>query len=161
MYDYCKEKDYVLPSVYQGAYNPLMRQSEQDLFPVLRELKMNFYAYSPLAGGIFARPLEQVLNPEKGSRFDAMKVFGKMYLSDQGTVARLRSLAMQCEKEGVSVLEATFRWLQYHSILQNGDAIIIGGSKVEQIDRSLACKDKGPLSAALVTSFNELKEQTI
>ena len=41
----CQEKGYIKPSVYQGQYNPLQRQSEDDLFPVLRAHNCAFYAY--------------------------------------------------------------------------------------------------------------------
>ncbi|CAF1359429.1 unnamed protein product [Adineta steineri] len=44
MYNICKEKNYVLPSVYQGNYNPITRKNEQELFPLLRKLGIHFYA---------------------------------------------------------------------------------------------------------------------
>lgn len=59
----CREKGWVLPSVYQGAYNPATRSIERTLFPVLRDLRMAFYAYSPLAGGFLAKPLDQMYVP--------------------------------------------------------------------------------------------------
>jgi aflatoxin B1 aldehyde reductase len=54
VYYKCKELGYVLPTVYQGQYNPLTRQVEQEVFPCLRQLGMPFYAYSPLAAGVLA-----------------------------------------------------------------------------------------------------------
>lgn len=41
----CEEKGYVKPTVYQGQYNAIVRGGEKDLFPVLRKLKIAFYAY--------------------------------------------------------------------------------------------------------------------
>jgi aflatoxin B1 aldehyde reductase len=49
----CKEKNYVLPSVYQGNYNSITRRNEEELFPLLRRENISFYAYSPSAGGFF------------------------------------------------------------------------------------------------------------
>lgn len=39
-YDYMKEKDYVLPTAYQGNYNAVARENEEQLFPTLRKLGM-------------------------------------------------------------------------------------------------------------------------
>lgn len=46
-----KEKGYVQPSVYQGSYAAVARGAEDELFPLLRENGISFYAYSPIAGG--------------------------------------------------------------------------------------------------------------
>ena len=37
--------DWVKPSVYEGAYNPLCRLGEDELFPILRKHGMSFHAY--------------------------------------------------------------------------------------------------------------------
>ncbi|TPX15458.1 uncharacterized protein E0L32_004438 [Thyridium curvatum] len=50
----CEERGFVKPSVYQGPYNAAVRGAEKDLFKVLRDNDMSFYAYSPAAGGLFA-----------------------------------------------------------------------------------------------------------
>jgi aflatoxin B1 aldehyde reductase len=41
----CEEKGYVKPSVYQGHYNAIVRGGEDELFPLLREKNIAFYAY--------------------------------------------------------------------------------------------------------------------
>lgn len=55
-----KEKGYVQPSVYQGSYAAVARGAEDELFPLLRENGIAFYAYSPIAGGFLVSP---VLSP--------------------------------------------------------------------------------------------------
>lgn len=47
----CQKSDYVLPSVFQGSYSAAARKAEDELIPLLREHKIAFYAYSPIAGG--------------------------------------------------------------------------------------------------------------
>jgi aflatoxin B1 aldehyde reductase len=83
IHEICSKEGYVLPSVYQGGYNPIGRGPEKTLFPLLKSLNMNFYAFSPLGGGLLAKPLTELTNPAKGTRFDEMKVFGDIYLTDQ------------------------------------------------------------------------------
>ena len=67
----CKEKGWVLPTVYQGmcesnrpptrrplthlaprADNGITRDCEKHLFPALRRCGVRFYGYNPLAGGL-------------------------------------------------------------------------------------------------------------
>ncbi|KEF57848.1 uncharacterized protein A1O9_05769 [Exophiala aquamarina CBS 119918] len=66
MYDICVREGYVLPTVYQGGYNPIGRGPEKTLFPLLRKLDMSFYAFSPLAGGLLAKPLSDIPTRLKG-----------------------------------------------------------------------------------------------
>lgn len=40
----CKEKSFVLPSVFQGSYNPIARLPEETLLPVLRKHNISFAA---------------------------------------------------------------------------------------------------------------------
>jgi aflatoxin B1 aldehyde reductase len=41
------------------------------------------------------------------------------------------------DKQGIPLSEAANRWLQHHSMLQPGDGIIVGASKVDQLERNL------------------------
>ena len=49
------------PTVYQGMYNALCRNVEQELFPAIRSLGMRFYAFNPLA--FLARISRKVYTP--------------------------------------------------------------------------------------------------
>lgn len=41
----CERRGFVRPSVYQGQYNAIVRTGEKDLFPVLRQHDISFYAW--------------------------------------------------------------------------------------------------------------------
>ncbi|TVY85517.1 Oxidoreductase sirO [Lachnellula suecica] len=155
IHDICTQHGYPLPSVYQGGYNPLQRGAEDQLFPILRNLKMNFYAYSPLAGGALAKKIDDVLKPAPGTRFDAMKIFGDMYLK-KPTVDSLAVLKAKCDQVGITVMEATMRWFLHHSPLKEDDGVILGASSTRQIEESLATCEKGPLPAGLELAFDDL-----
>ena len=80
VYDICKSNDYVLPTVYQVNYSPVTRIPEDQLFPLLRELGIAIYAYSPIAGGLLAKSRAQVEAGE--GRFNAesrAKMYNEMY----------------------------------------------------------------------------------
>ena len=48
IYYICKQHGWVLPSVYQGLYNPLARQVEVELLPALQTLGIAFYVRDTL-----------------------------------------------------------------------------------------------------------------
>lgn len=155
IYDICKREGCPLPSVYQGGYNPLQRAGEPTLFPLLRNLKMNFYAYSPLAGGALAKKIDDVLNPAPGTRFDAMRVFGDMYLK-KPLLDALAILKVKCGEEGITTMEGTMRWFLHHSPLVENDGVILGASSTKQIDESLTACENGPLPSGLAKAFEDL-----
>lgn len=159
VWDICSKEGYELPTVYQGGYNPLSRPNTEDaLLPLLRKLGMQFYAYSPLAGGLLAKPISQIQNPEKGSRFDTMKVFGDMYLTDENVNA-LKNLQSACDAEGISLAEATMRWFMHHSPLGEDDAVILGASSDAQLEKTLAACGKERLPSSVLRAIEELKEK--
>lgn len=74
----CEERGLIKPSVYQGPYNAAVRGAEKDLFRVLSDNGMSYYAYSSAAGGFFAG------NPKggrKGGKFDSSHSTGVFYSS--------------------------------------------------------------------------------
>jgi len=69
----CKENQWVLPTIYQGMYNPLTRQVEPELIPALKSLNMRFVAYNPLAGGLLTGKHEKLLNASSSGDDEGIK----------------------------------------------------------------------------------------
>ncbi|WBF13937.1 hypothetical protein N7582_003307 [Saccharomyces uvarum] len=131
IYDYAKSKDYVLPTVYQGNYNALSRAIVNDLFPLLKELHISLYAYSPIARGFLAETPEEILG-EKSGRFDNSTMIGQMYLKLYNRPAIIKGLEewnKLAKKTGISKYSLAYRWIVHNSFLKRefGDAIIFGG----------------------------------
>ena len=79
---YCKERGWVVPTVYQGMYNPLTREVERELFPALRKLSMRFYAYNPLCGGLLTGKHDyESMSDRAGTRFDPHSSYKERYTS--------------------------------------------------------------------------------
>ncbi|KAL9095040.1 MAG: hypothetical protein Q9165_002642 [Trypethelium subeluteriae] len=150
----CKKEGYVLPTVYQGCYNPLTRAVEDELLPTLRSLGMTFYAFSPLAGSFFSKPVDLLRNPTLGSRMNEMAVFKSMYINDV-SLPLLENLTSLCEREGFSVKEATLRWIMYHSVLGKDDGVILGGS-AEQLEENIKACEKGSLPESIVANYQDM-----
>ena len=157
IYEICKSNGYVLPTVYQGGYNPMGRSVEELLLTTLRQFGMVFYAFSPLAGGFFTRPIEELRNPPKGGRMDEMKVFKDIYVNEK-SLALLEDLTKVCEKHGMMVKEATLRWFLHHSALGAEDGVILGASSKEQAEENLKACEGGKLPEDVVESFEKMWE---
>lgn len=152
----CAEHNFVRPSVYQGGYNALFRAGERELFPLLRQHNIAFYAYSPLAGGFFSRPASELRNPPSGSRMDQMQVFSAMYVNDLSLeIHDQLSAACSAEAEGLTLKEATLRWMMHHSILGEEDGVILGASSLEQMEENIKACEGGPLPEKVVGEFEK------
>jgi len=145
IYHRCAERGYVRPSVYQGMYNALTRHVEPELFPCLRKLKMRFYAYNPVAGGLLtdrgapATPADaaSAMPPTQG-RFSQRSPNGAQYRARYWNPLQLEAAAMvkeACAACGITVQAAAHRWLAHHSELRwsQSDAIIVGASSVDML----------------------------
>ena len=56
---------------------------------------------------------------------------------------------------GLTPIEATYRWLAYHSMLNGdrGDAILIGASKLSHLKQNIAAVQAGPLPEDVTAAF--------
>jgi len=162
IYDICKKNNYILPSVYQGNYNLATRNNEGELFPLLKKLKIAYYAYSPLAGGLFVKSIEDLKNPPAGSRFHPDNVpvgtmYRKMYINDTFLKA-LENFRNTCKEENEDLSNVAFRWLLHHSQLSDSDAIIMGFSTNAQLKDNLAQLKGGPLPSKILSVVEKLWE---
>lgn len=161
-----------MPTVYQGMYNALTRDVERELIPCLRQHKMAFYAYSPLAGGMLTgryRYSEKkeaeaaaTSNPSEGSRF-----FGNSWAASyqdrfwrENFFQSIDAIAESVKKvygDEVSLAEASTRWLLHHSKMDGnyGDAVLIGASKMSHLESNLKYCAQGPLDSSLMPAFEE------
>ena len=138
IYHICLSKGYVLPTVYQGMYNALTREVELELFPALKTLGIRFLAYNPLAAGVLTGKHNSITQVPSGRFAD-----NKMYLDRfwKETYLQLDSCVEACEAAGITMTDAAFRWLKYHSQLDGakGDGIIIGASSMGHLAENVEC----------------------
>ena len=157
----CKDRGWPKPTVYQGMYNALSRKVEKELFPVLRKLGMRFYAFNPLAGGLLSGNYSDFGdNPESG-RFALRPNYRKRYWKKSYFNA-LNILTKKCYDEKIKLPEAAFRWIIFHSCLDPsvGDGVILGASKLKQLEQNLNAFELGPLPEALVNAFSAAWKET-
>ncbi|XP_023578231.1 aflatoxin B1 aldehyde reductase member 2 isoform X4 [Octodon degus] len=161
----CKKNGWILPTVYQGMYNPITRQVETELLPCLRHFGLRFYAFNPLAGGLLTGRYKY---EDKNKKQPVSRYFGckwsHVYMNRYWKEHHFKAVAL-VEKAlqsayGTSVpsmTSATLRWMYHHSQLQgaHGDAVILGMSSLEQLQQNLAAVEEGPLEPAVVEAFEQ------
>jgi len=167
IYHICNANHWVLPTIYQGMYNPITRQVEGELFPCLRKLGLKFFAYNPLAGGILTgkHKFEDEKNDSiKEGRFKSSEVnkWAAKYRQrfwhpcHFKTVEKLKTaIAKTYPNEDVGLVEVTLRWMMHHSKLGSKDAIILGASSIDQLKQNFEALSKPPLDPAIVAVFDE------
>ncbi|KAG9770285.1 Aldo-keto reductase [Exophiala dermatitidis] len=159
----CEENGYVKPSVYQGQYNPICRGGEERLFSVLREHNIAFYAYSPSACGFFSNKVSRASTKDKNSRWNIASPLGAKYAGDyfhDPLFAAAEIVRQQALKHGISGHAAALRWTTWHSQLgaEYGDAVIVGASKLSQLEENMCILEEGPLPEDLVDTLNGVWE---
>ncbi|KAK7988382.1 hypothetical protein PG989_008697 [Apiospora arundinis] len=159
----CKEKGYVLPSVFQGAYSAVGRRAETELMPILRKHNMAFVAYSPIAGGFLTKNREVLETGATTGRWDPNSFLGKTYLSLYNKPSYLDALdawVQIAKDEGLSQGEMAYRWVCWNSALRGdlGDGILLGCVKPQHLAETVGWIKNGPLSADAAKRIDELWE---
>lgn len=158
----CKERDYPLPTVYQGNYSPVARRQEKELFPTLRRLDIAFYAYSPIAGGLLTRTKEQIVEGSKDAgRFGKGHWLGSLYgdLYNKPSYHKALDLwGLAAQAAGCSRAELAYRWVAFDSLLdpRYGDAVVFGASKLSQVKETLVWLKAGSVGDEAKAEIDEI-----
>ena len=152
----CDKNDWVKPTVYEGIYNPLTRKAETELNAALNNFGMRFYAYNPLAGGLLTGRYSSFDTAPTDGRFTHRPNYQNRYWKKSYFDA-VNLIKEASEKNGITIVEATYRWLAYHSMLsgERGDAVIIGASKLHHLKQNMDAVKAGALPTDVVEAFEE------
>ena len=150
----CDRHGWVKPTVYEGIYNPLTRRAEAELNAALNYFGMRFYAYNPMCGGLLTGRYVNYEDAPTDGRFTHRPNYQKRYWK-KSFFEGVRIIKEACEKHRLTMIEATYRWLAYHSMLngRRGDAVIIGASKLEHLQQNMKSINAGPLPGDVVEAF--------
>ncbi|CAB3763621.1 aldo/keto reductase [Paraburkholderia solisilvae] len=126
----------------QPRYNLLFRQIERELLPLAAEEKLAVMPYNPLAAGLLTGKHRHDAKPTEG-RFTSATVgqAGAMYQErywherEFQTVDKLRGIV---EPTGESLLKTSLAWVLSNPVVTS---VIIGASRPEQLDETLAAVD--------------------
>lgn len=130
----------------------------------MHKLHISFYAYSPIAGGFLVKESNQVRSKDVEGRFSGKTPIGDMYNVMYGKESMYQALDEWGEiarNAGISKAALAYRWITYHSALkkENGDGVILGASKVSQLEETLTAIEAGPLDARTAKRASDIWEK--
>jgi aflatoxin B1 aldehyde reductase len=133
VYEICERRGWHTPFYYQGMYNLLSRRIEE-LFPLLDDHGIEFWAYNPLAGGLLTGKYHQSVNQQhpQGNRFHNNAIYQSIFMKP----AILDACNQLYHEVGDRMLPLSLKWLQTGSLLRPQDKIIMGASSVEQLEEN-------------------------
>jgi len=141
----------------QPRYNLLFRQFERDLFPLCLEEGVGVIPYNPIAGGMLSGKHRRVAQATEGTRFtipNAGQMYQDRYFHDRefDTVEAFAKLANEV---GIKPVTLAVAWAMHQPAIT---APIIGASRPEQLDDSLAAADL-TLDPDLLKKLDELTRE--
>jgi aryl-alcohol dehydrogenase-like predicted oxidoreductase len=146
-----EKKGYEPAWITQPMYNLIARGIEQEYLPMCREFGVSTVVYNPLAGGLLTGKQKREA-PLPGTRFDKNQMYLDRYWHDAdfAAVEKLRAIA---ERAGRSLLSLALNWMYCHTPI---DCIILGASRVEQLEQDLAALRDGKLDADTLAACDEV-----
>jgi aryl-alcohol dehydrogenase (NADP+) len=124
----------------QPRYNLLYREIESELLPLCRDQGLGVIPYNPLAGGMLSGKYSWEKPPPEGTRFTLGKT-GDLYRErywQQAQLEAVERLKGFLAGRGRSLIRTAVAWV----LAQPGiTAAIVGASKPEQLDETLAAAD--------------------
>ncbi len=152
----CDKNGWVKPTVFEGIYNPLTRKAETELNACLNRFGMRFYAYNPMCGGLLTGRYGSYSDAPTDGRFTHRPNYQGRYWKKSFFDA-VEIIKEVSGKHGISTVEATYRWLVYHSMLngERGDAVIIGASKLNHLQQNMESVKAGPLPDDMLEAFEQ------
>jgi aryl-alcohol dehydrogenase-like predicted oxidoreductase len=135
-----------LSCVSQPMYNVLTRSIEEEYLAFCKRFNVAVVPYNPLAGGLLAGKHSQQRGPIPGTRFDGNKIYLDRYWHDD-YFAAVEELAGIARTAGKTLVELALQWLL--SQIQV-DSIILGASRLEQLEENLKACQGGTLDESLL-----------
>lgn len=131
--DICEINGYNVPRYYQGMYNLMCRKVE-NIFDLLSDYNIEFWAYNPLAGGLLTGKYSSSMNDVGNSRFsNDNNVYRNIFWKPE-----LLKNINEFVNDG-ECLKRSYQWLRYNSKLRANDKIIMGVSTLDQLKSNTQC----------------------
>lgn len=135
----------------QPMYNLLARGIEQEYVPMAKKFGVSLIVFNPLAGGLLTGKQKRDA-PIGGTRFDGNQMYLDRYWhpAQFDAVDTLRGVA---ENAGRSMISLALNWLLHHT---DTSVIILGASRLEQLEQNVKAASEGPLTEETVAQCDEV-----
>jgi aryl-alcohol dehydrogenase-like predicted oxidoreductase len=142
------------PVVAQQLYNLLARRIEEEYADFARSAGVLTMVYNPLGGGLLTGRHRFEEQPSQGRFGDSRlaSMYRQRYWNAQlfEAVQRLSEIA---DGAGIGLAELSLRWLLGRDEV---GAVLLGGSKVAQLEANIAAAAKGPLPPDVRAACDEV-----
>ncbi len=129
------------PVAEQNQYNMLHRSMmEKDYLPMFENFGMGTTIWSPLASGLLTGKYFDGSAEDK-NRMELMAWLKERALGDMDKVEKVKQLAALAKELGISLTHLALCWCLKN---QNVSTVILGASKVQQLEENLKCYDSMP-----------------
>ena len=142
----CEKRGYQPYTISQPMYNLLARGIEDEYMPFCRQFGVGVVPYNPLAGGLLSGKHSRQGGPIPGSRFDGNKMYQDRYWLDDDFAA-VEELKIIAREAGKSLVELALQWLLSQPLV---DSVILGASRLEQLEENLKVADGSRLDASIL-----------
>lgn len=142
------------PVVAQQMHNLLARRIEEEYVEYAATAGLRTMVYNPLGGGLLTGRHRFDRAPSTG-RFGDSNV-AAMYRArywNEDLFAVVAELTRIADEAGLPLTELALRWLLGRP---STDALLLGGSKIEQLRINLAAAEAGPLPEAIAAACDEV-----
>jgi aryl-alcohol dehydrogenase-like predicted oxidoreductase len=112
-----------------------------------KQFGISMVVYNPLAGGLLTGKQKREA-PLPGTRFDKNQMYLSRYWYDAYFDA-IHELAVIARNAGRSMVSLALNWLLHHTAT---DCVILGASRIEQLEENLKAIGDGPLPADTVAA---------
>lgn len=146
-----EKNGYAAARIAQPMYNLLARRIEDEFLPACAALGIATVVYNPLAGGLLTGK-HRGGNPVRGTRFDGNQAYLDRYWSDP-MLRSVEQLETAAAAAGRSLISLSLSWLLRHSAAH---CVVLGASRVEQLQQNLGVLEDGPLGAEEIAACDRV-----
>ncbi|MGH9325703.1 MAG: aldo/keto reductase [Terriglobia bacterium] len=135
-----ERKGYSPPRISQPMYNLLARNIEEEYVPFCKRFAVAMVPYNPLAGGLLTGKYRDQ-NVKSGGRFDSNTMYQDRYWHDD-YFAAVDELSRIARDAGKTLVALSLQWLLSQPHV---DSVILGASRLEQLEENLKACESGRL----------------
>jgi aryl-alcohol dehydrogenase-like predicted oxidoreductase len=140
------------PYISQPMYNLLARAIEEEYVPFTKRYGVSIVPYNPLAGGLLTGKYMKERKPIPGGRFHDNQLYQGRYWHDD-YFAAVEELERIGREAGRSLVELSLQWLLTQPHV---DSVILGDSRMEQLEENLQACEGPPLDESILARCDEV-----
>jgi 1-deoxyxylulose-5-phosphate synthase len=152
IYCICAKNGFKPPYISQPMYNLIARGIEDEYLACCKRFGVAVVPYNPLAGGLLTGKHKKVSGPIAGTRFDGNQLYLGRYWHDD-YFAAVEDLRIVARDAGKTLVELALQWVLAQSQV---DSVILGASRMEQLEENLKACEGGPLDAGTLRRCDDV-----